>query len=133
MNSVGIEVVGASVLLRRIIATEKFLMLWQILSAARNIMETKRRRPMTDSLRTQTASQANIKLRAAQAGLLAVLFLLWYGLTKFEILPSFFFGKPLLVLERVWDWFVSGKIFPHLAITLLETVLAFVQIGRAHV
>ena len=126
MNSVGIEVVGASVLLRRIIATEKFLMLWQILSAARNIMETKRRRPMTDSLRTQTASQANIKLRAAQAGLLAVLFLLWYGLTKFEILPSFFFGKPLLVLERVWDWFVSGKIFPHLAITLLETVLAFV-------
>ena len=25
----------------------------------------------------------------------------------------------------IWDWFTSGKIYPHLAITLIETVLAF--------
>lgn len=87
---------------------------------------------MTDHTHTQTrwpwatASQANIKLRATQFGLLASLFLLWYALTEFEILPSFFFGKPLTVLQRIWEWFISGKIFPHLAVTLLETVLAFV-------
>ena len=81
---------------------------------------------MTNKLRTQIASRANFKFRAAQAGLLATLFLLWYGLTEFEILPSFFFGKPFMVLERIWDWFASGKIFPHLAVTLVETVLAFV-------
>jgi NitT/TauT family transport system permease protein len=100
--------------------------LWQFSPAARNIVETKHNRSMTANSRTQTASQAKIKLRAAQAGLLATLFLLWYGLTEFEILPSFFFGKPLVVLERVWDWFASGKIFPHLAITLTETLLAFI-------
>ena len=76
--------------------------------------------------RIQTASQANIRLRAAQVGLLVALFLLWYGLTETEILAPFFFGNPLLVLQRIAEWFVSGKIFPHLAITLLETVLAFV-------
>ena len=77
-------------------------------------------------IRANTTLQANIKLRAAQIGLLAVLFTLWYGLTESEILPSFFFGKPLEVLSRIWDWFISGKIFPHLGVTLLETSLAFV-------
>ena len=76
--------------------------------------------------RAQSASQANIMLRAAQIGLLAAVFLLWYGLTETEILPPFFFGQPLQVLQRMVDWFASGKIFPHLGITLLETLLAFV-------
>src|SRR5207249_6753652 len=34
-------------------------------------------------------------------------------------------GRPLVVLRRVWEWFSSGKIYPHLAVTLVETVLAF--------
>jgi NitT/TauT family transport system permease protein len=57
--------------------------------------------------------------------LLAALFLAWYGLTRSEWISPFFFGEPLLVLQRLVDWFVSGKIFPHLGITLLETLLAF--------
>lgn len=57
---------------------------------------------------------------------LLFLFFVWYALTETEMLPPFFFGKPLLVLERTWDWFASGKIYIHLGITLLETVLAFV-------
>ena len=43
---------------------------------------------------------------------------------------AFFFGKPLAVLERVWDWFAGGKIYEHLWITLVETLLAF-GIGTA--
>lgn len=82
--------------------------------------------PTGTNIRTNTSSQAKIRLRAAQAGLLATLFLLWYGLTESEILPPFFFGKPLEVLQRIWDWFATGKIFPHLGVTLLETLLAFV-------
>src|SRR5258707_1899589 len=39
---------------------------------------------------------------------------------------AFFFGEPLKVFERTWDWFVSGSIYPHLWVTLLETLLAFV-------
>jgi len=38
---------------------------------------------------------------------------------------AFFFGKPLEVAKVVVEWFLSGKIYPHLGITLLETLLAF--------
>jgi len=67
-----------------------------------------------------------------QALIVAALFGTWYLMTE-PILVSeasakntaFFFGRPLAVLKVVFDWFVSGKIYPHLAITLWETLLAF--------
>jgi len=62
--------------------------------------------------------------------LLAAVFGAWWGLTATQVLPPFFFGEPLLVLRRAADWFVSGQIYPHLGVTLLETLLAFV-IGTA--
>jgi NitT/TauT family transport system permease protein len=40
-------------------------------------------------------------------------------------LPPFFFSTPADVIVRVWQMFASGKIWSHLYITLLETVLAF--------
>src|SRR5579862_9848868 len=62
----------------------------------------------------------------------AVLFGVWYALTTPGLVDeayankiAFFFGRPLQVIRVVIEWFVSGKIYPHLAITLLETVLAF--------
>jgi len=58
--------------------------------------------------------------------LLAIVFGGWHVLTKTEVLPPFFFGEPLVVFSRIGDWFVTGKIFPHLGRTLLETSLAFV-------
>jgi NitT/TauT family transport system permease protein len=61
-----------------------------------------------------------------QVALIVSLFALWHVLTQTEVLPKFFFGEPLVVLQRIWNWFASGKIFPHLGITLLETLLAFV-------
>ena len=75
-------------------------------------------------------------LRLWQCGLPVVLLALWYGLTRPGLLPpfffendqqaAFFFGEPLKVGERVWAWFVvSGDIYQHLWVTLLETVLAF--------
>jgi sulfonate transport system permease protein len=57
--------------------------------------------------------------------LLALTFGGWHVLTKTEVLPPFLFGEPLVVASRIADWFVSGKIFPHLGRTLLETLLAF--------
>jgi NitT/TauT family transport system permease protein len=61
-----------------------------------------------------------------QVLLLALLFLLWHVLVKADVLPAFFFGEPLVVLQRIWDWFTGGRIWPHLGVTVLETVLAFV-------
>ena len=64
--------------------------------------------------------------------LLAVIFAVWYALTTpglvsedFAKNTAFFFGKPIQVLQVVWEWFTSGKIYPHLGITLVETLLAF--------
>lgn len=65
-------------------------------------------------------------LPVARVALPIALFALWHVLVKTEVLPAFFFGQPLVVLERVRDWFVTGSIWPHLGVTLLETLLAFV-------
>ncbi len=58
--------------------------------------------------------------------LLAAVIGAWYVLTRTEVLPPFFFGDPVEVGRRIWDWFSTGKILPHLGVTLLETLLAFV-------
>ena len=64
--------------------------------------------------------------------IVAVLFAIWYTLTTPGIVDeayankiAFFFGRPLEVIKVVVAWFTSGKIYPHLAITLWETLLAF--------
>jgi NitT/TauT family transport system permease protein len=74
-------------------------------------------------------------VRIGQVTVLVVLIVLWWALTSPTLLPTFyfsnasqaafFFGDPLAVAERVWDWFISGEIWLHLGVTLLETVLAF--------
>ena len=75
-------------------------------------------------------------LRLWQIGVLVAAFAFWHVMTQPGLVPpilmekendaAFFFGEPLKVLGRVWDWFfVSRDIYGHLWITLLETVLAF--------
>ena len=40
---------------------------------------------------------------------------------------AFFFGEPIQIGKVIWDWFVVNlEIYPNLAVTLTETVLAFV-------
>ena len=71
-----------------------------------------------------------------QLALLLALFAFWYVMTKPGLLPNFmfdndrqaafFFGEPVKVLGRVWNWFVvTGDIYRHLGVTLVETLLAF--------
>jgi NitT/TauT family transport system permease protein len=39
---------------------------------------------------------------------------------------AFFFGEPVKVGGRIWTWFVAeADIYRHLAVTLVETLLAF--------
>lgn len=74
-------------------------------------------------------------VRAWQFGLLVAIIAFWYVMTSPTLIPpflfrnaqqaSFFFGEPQVVAMRIWDWFVSGDIYIHLWITLVETVLAF--------
>ena len=75
-------------------------------------------------------------LRVWQIGLLVVVFIVWHLLTTPGLLPNFmfendrqaafFFGEPLKIFDRIWQWFVGHHdIYEHLWITLIETVLAF--------
>jgi NitT/TauT family transport system permease protein len=75
-------------------------------------------------------------LRWWQAGVLLAVFLVWHLLTAPGLIPpllfdndrqaAFFFGEPLKILGRIWNWFaVTRDIYGHLAVTLIETVLAF--------
>jgi NitT/TauT family transport system permease protein len=80
-------------------------------------------------------------LRYWQVGLLLLLLLAWHLLSRNEQY-AFFVGEPVKVAGRIWSWFMpvgfgasslfpdgvpgNADIYPHLGITLLETVLAFV-------
>jgi len=74
-------------------------------------------------------------LRVYQALLLVAFFALWHIFASPTLLPplyfddaykaAFFFGEPLKVFDRLWNWFVSGEIYGHLWVTLIETLLAF--------
>ncbi len=76
-----------------------------------------------------------LRLRAFQVLLFVLLLVIWHVLTSPTLLPpiyfsepnqaAFFFGEPLKVFERLWRWFVSGEIYEHLWVTLVETLLAF--------
>src|SRR3954469_11868347 len=81
-------------------------------------------------------SSSTKMLRVWQVLLLVGLLAFWHVATSPTLLPpiyfddpnkaAFFFGEPLKIFERTWDWFASGSIYAHLWVTLLETLLAFV-------
>ena len=65
-------------------------------------------------------------IRLVQLTLFLALMTIWYGMTSLGILDPFFFGEPLEILQIIILWFAEGSIFPHLGITILETILAFI-------
>jgi NitT/TauT family transport system permease protein len=75
-------------------------------------------------------------LRLWQVVVLLLIFVFWWVMTSPGLVPpfmfendrqaAFFFGEPVKIFLRVWDWFVTDHdIYGHLWVTLLETVLAF--------
>src|SRR5512144_9125 len=80
----------------------------------------------------RAGSESRAKLALYHVMLLAVVFAFWHAMTTPGIVSepfakntAFFFGKPVEVLKVIFVWFTGGKIYPHLAITLWETLLAF--------
>ena len=75
-------------------------------------------------------------LRLWQLALLLLVLGFWYAMTKPGLIPpmmfdndrqaAFFFGEPVEVAQRIWAWFITNAdIYPHLLVTLTETLLAF--------
>ena len=77
-----------------------------------------------------------LQIRCWQWALLAVIFIFWWAMTKPGVVPTFFFdnddqaafffGEPVEIFARIWQWFSTGEIYRHLAVTLYETVMAFI-------
>ena len=68
----------------------------------------------------------NAGLGWARIVVVIVLLAAWEALTRTGLASPFFFGRPPAVWAVLVGWFGSGSIFPHLGVTLLETLLAFV-------
>ena len=88
-------------------------------------------------MKNSTILQSKAKLTTCQLLLLVVIFFFWWLMTKPGLIPpfvfeddnqaAFFFGEPVQICKVIWDWFfVNLEIYPNLAVTLTETVLAFV-------
>jgi NitT/TauT family transport system permease protein len=81
-------------------------------------------------------SKKNNGVRVYQALVFVLFIIFWYVATSPTLLPpfyfaeanqaAFFFGEPQKVAQRIWEWFSGGEIYEHLAVTLVETMLAFV-------
>lgn len=80
--------------------------------------------------------ESKTKLTVCQLVLLVAIFFFWWLMTKPGLIPpfmfedenqaAFFFGEPVQIGQVIWDWFfVNKEIYPNLAVTLTETVLAF--------
>jgi NitT/TauT family transport system permease protein len=80
----------------------------------------RRRRPVK-----KTGLPSRGTMVALQIALLVTAFATWFALVKVNILPVFFFGDPVLVLQQIVDWVVTGEVFVHLGTTLAETILGF--------
>lgn len=62
--------------------------------------------------------------RAALAVLIAGV---WQGAVSLGMLDPFFFSRPSDIVRRITGWVVSGSLWPHLAVTLEESLLGLVM------
>ena len=78
---------------------------------------------------------SRLRLTLLQVLVGAVALVVWQVFTTWPVfghilLPPFFFSNPVDVASQIVAWFVSGVIWKHLYVTLLEAMLAF-AIGSA--
>jgi NitT/TauT family transport system permease protein len=51
---------------------------------------------------------------------------LWQTLVSIKLLDSFFVSRPSDIAQRIWQWMLTGSLWPHLAVTLEESILGLV-------
>jgi NitT/TauT family transport system permease protein len=67
-----------------------------------------------------------MKVRVLQVATFVLLVGIWQALAAFNLIDPFFFSRPSAIAAKMWEWLTGGYIWPHLAVTLLEALLAFV-------
>lgn len=65
-------------------------------------------------------------MRLLQVLLAAVVLVVWELLGRAGVIDEFFFPLPSDIFATMWTWISTGYIFPHLWVTMQESLLAFV-------
>ncbi|HVC18686.1 MAG TPA: ABC transporter permease [Vicinamibacterales bacterium] len=73
---------------------------------------------------------ARLRTLAWQVAVGAAVLLAWQALATAHVIDPFFVSRPSAIAVRMWQWAVTGRIWPDLFVTLEEAFLAFV-IGAA--
>jgi NitT/TauT family transport system permease protein len=66
-----------------------------------------------------------MRLRILQVAVFVMLVGTWQALAAFDLIDPFFFSRPSAIAVKIWGWLAGGYIWPHLAVTLFEALLAF--------
>src|SRR5699024_11255384 len=67
-----------------------------------------------------------LRLLGLRLLVLAAVLGLWVLLVRTGAIDPFFFPRPLDIVTRIFKWFISGEIYQHLWVTLIEVLLAYV-------
>lgn len=71
------------------------------------------------------ADMSKGRMLVCQAGVFILILACWQ-LASGRLVSNFFISNPVDVGKRLWEWTISGFIFPHLWVTFYETVAGFV-------
>ena len=80
------------------------------------------------------SGSSNDRLMPLWQALVGAVFLgAWEAGARNGLLDRFFFSRPSDIAARVWDWILTGSVWPHLGTTLVEAALSFLIGGAAGV
>ncbi|MDQ0260098.1 ABC transporter permease [Sinomonas atrocyanea] len=90
--------------------------------------------PRTESARQRRAARGRARMtpamRLLQLGLTVAVLAAWEVLVRVHVIDEFFFPRPSEIFSTMWLWISSGYVFPHLWVTIQESLLAFI-VGAA--
>lgn len=70
----------------------------------------------------------NLKIHCFQVLGLAAFLTLWEFLSSQEVINPFIFSSPSRIVTTFWEMILSRSIFPHIGITLAETLISFLLV-----
>ena len=71
-------------------------------------------------------SWSNLRYLPGQIGLALLIFGLWEGLVRAEVLSAHLYGYPSGIAAKVWGLLSTGELFKHAGVTAFAAILGFV-------
>lgn len=68
----------------------------------------------------------NLLVLITQISIIVIFLILWELLTRWQVLNSFIFSSPSLILKTIKDLLINGNLLNHILTTFIETAIAFI-------